>query len=127
MSSSDSSPPVARSRKGSTVFWPRRASAPVQPSDDGGGARFVVDDQPARRGLVHCAQPSPAIDGTASAATARATAGGGHEPMVTSRRLRGGAAHGYSVAGPRGRRLDWPAVPAAVPTVASDLVRSQEE
>ena len=47
--------------------------------------------------------------------------------MVTSRRHRGGAAHGYSVAGPRGRRLDWPAVPAAVPTVSSDLVRSQED
>ena len=106
---------------------PQQPSAPVQPSDDGGGARFVVDDQAARRGLVHCAQPSPAIDGTASAATARATAGGGHEPMVTSRRHPGGAAHGYCVARLCRGRLDWPAVSAAVPTVSSDLVRSQED
>ena len=89
---------------------PRRSMRPIS-----GGRRraVVVDDQAARRGLVDRAQPSPAIDGTACAATARATAGGGHAPMVTSSATsrRCGATWPARprrpVAGPRGRRLDW--------------------
>ena len=47
--------------------------------------------------------------------------------MVTSRRRPGGEAHAYSLAEPDRGRLDWPAVSAAVPTVSSELVRSQED
>jgi hypothetical protein len=47
--------------------------------------------------------------------------------MVTSRRRPGGEAHDYSFAALSRGRLDWLAVSAAVPTVSSELVRSQED
>ena len=97
---------------------PQQPPAPVQPSDHAAAPRRRGRRQAARRGLVDGAQPAPAIDGTASRGARRSdrgrwTCADGNE-QATSRRLRRTA---LDCGRPAvvGRRLDWPAVSAAVP------------